>query len=73
MVKGTPLSQSALTEAEPVATTAPVDAAAYLSSEVRQNVSTGVVRIGGVTKPGLNANSLRRICGLSILVHERDA
>ena len=72
MVKGTPLSQSALTEAEPVATTAPVDAA-YLSSEVRRNVSTGVARIRGVTKPGLNANSLRRICGLSILVHERDA
>jgi len=44
-----------------------------LSSEVGRNVSTGVVRIGGITKPGLNANSLRRICGLSILVYERDA
>jgi hypothetical protein len=37
----------------------------------QQAISTGLVRIGGVTKPGLNANSLRRICGLSILVHER--
>src|SRR5918993_2442312 len=46
---------------------------AYLSKEVGRNPSTGVVRIGGTTKPGLNANSLRRICGLSILVHERDA
>jgi hypothetical protein len=61
-----------LIEAEPVATTAPVDAAAYPSSKVGRNVSTGVVRTGGVTQPGVNANSLRRICGLSILVHERD-
>jgi hypothetical protein len=44
-----------------------------LSNEVGRNVSTGVVRIGGITEPGLNANSLRRICGLSILVYERDA
>jgi hypothetical protein len=45
-------------------------AAAYLSSEVGRNVSTGVARTGGVTNPALNANSLRRICGLTILVHE---
>jgi hypothetical protein len=51
----------------------PANAATYLSSEVGRNVSTGVVRIGRVAKPGLNANSLRRICRLSILVHERDA
>jgi hypothetical protein len=51
----------------------PANAAAYLSSEVGWNVLTGVARVGGVTKPGLNANRLRRICQLSILVHERDA
>ena len=68
-----PLSQSALTATETVAKTLPANAAAYLSSEVGWNVSTDVARIGGVTKPGLNANSLRRICGRSILVHERDA
>ena len=62
-----------LARAASVATTAPANAAAYLSNQVGRNLSTGVARIGRVTKPGLNANSLRRICGVSILVHERDA
>jgi hypothetical protein len=67
-----PLSQSASTDTGSVATTLPANTAAYLSSEVGRNVLTGLVRVGGVTKPGLNANSLRRICGLSILVHMRN-
>ena len=50
----------------------PANAAAYLSSEVGWNVSTNVARIGRVTIPGLNANSLRRICRPSILVHVRN-
>jgi hypothetical protein len=66
------LSQAVLADAETVATTLPANAAAYLSSEVGWNVSTDVARIGGVTKPGLNANRLRRICRLSILVHVRN-
>jgi hypothetical protein len=36
---------------ESVATTVPANAAAYLRSEVGWNVSTGVARIGEVTKP----------------------
>jgi len=44
-----PLSRSASAEAESVATTAPA-CAAYPSSEVGRHASTGVVRLGVVTK-----------------------
>jgi hypothetical protein len=46
-----------------VATIAPVNAAAYLSSEVGRNVSTGGARIGGVTEPGLNAKDCAGFVG----------